>query len=399
MLKNLNWISVCLWNILFAAALFLMADFVYSYRLNKFLSPEFEQQFRVSHPIYHHSLKENFQGAGFWGNTSYEICTDKFAFKFDCKDDPDRSPDFDVAFIGDSFTEAIGMEYQESFVGIFQQKFPELSVANLAVSSYSPTIYLEKVKAYLESGVTFKHVYVFIDISDLKDEAIFYSKDANGIVRHAGDRIVDSKNNGKQHNSSVKWSQKLKLFIGQNFRLFSFAYVQAKNFLFSSPEDISMAKVLEKERREAVFFNPEAQWTHKYSNDGLVGKEERTHFGSGGVEEAIKKTTQIMDELYVYLSQRNILLSVGVYPWPAQLKFDDLGSSRQVEIWKDFCSSRCVSFVNIFPIFQNLKKAHSVERLVEKYFISYDVHFNALGNELIADKLIESHLTVQKGTK
>ena len=49
-----------------------------------------------------------------------------------------------------------------------------LSVANLGVTSYSPNIYLSKMKYLLDNNFKFKHLIVFIDISDLYDDNTFY---------------------------------------------------------------------------------------------------------------------------------------------------------------------------------------------------------------------------------
>ena len=47
---------------------------------------------------------------------------------------------FEYLFIGDSFTEGVGLKFNETFVGIFKDN-SNSSVANLGVQSYSPIIY------------------------------------------------------------------------------------------------------------------------------------------------------------------------------------------------------------------------------------------------------------------
>ena len=80
---------------------------------------------------------------------------------------------FDLAFIGDSFTEGIGYPYEKTFVGIIEKE-SKLKIANIAVSSYSPIIYFFKTKELLNDGISFEHLIVFIDISDVQDEAEIY---------------------------------------------------------------------------------------------------------------------------------------------------------------------------------------------------------------------------------
>ena len=58
--------------------------------------------------------------------------------------------------------------------------------------------------------------------------------------------------------------------------------------------------------------------------------------------------------------QRNIPISVVVYPWPAQLAHDTV-DSRQVRIWRDWCEGKCKRFVTLFPAFFAIKDAMPAE--------------------------------------
>ena len=45
---------------------------------------------------------------------------------------------FDIAFIGDSFTEGVSLEYKNTFVGQISNYLSNYKIANLGVVSYSP---------------------------------------------------------------------------------------------------------------------------------------------------------------------------------------------------------------------------------------------------------------------
>ena len=141
------------------------------------LDPSTQLAERVSHDIYHHDLGKNiFKITQNWGELNYELCTNGFGFKSSCDNTIDNK-DFDIVFIGDSFTEGIGLDYEDTFVGLFADSYPELRVANMGVSSYSPSIYRSKIQYYLEKEkMIFDHVFIFIDISDIQDEAIKYER-------------------------------------------------------------------------------------------------------------------------------------------------------------------------------------------------------------------------------
>ena len=75
-----------------------------------------------------------------------------------------------IAFIGDSFTEGIGLPYENTFVGQFKIK-TDLDVVNLGVASYSPSIFLKKIKYLINNNIiSFDHLVVSIDLTDLEDD-------------------------------------------------------------------------------------------------------------------------------------------------------------------------------------------------------------------------------------
>ena len=94
-----------------------------------------------------------------------------------------------------------------------------------------------------------------------------------------------------------------------------------------------------------------------------------------------------MNELHNYLSNRNIPLSVAVYPIPGQI-LHDVENSKQVKIWREFCDDKCKKFINLFPIFFTEKSDLSNMGIIEKYYIKHDVHFNKHGNEKIFKELL-----------
>jgi hypothetical protein len=160
----MSWIKTLIIQLTSVVILFFGSDFVYT--------NYFRVALRIQHDIYHHSLLPSFDGVGYWGSIRYRECTDGNGFKSDCKNILTSQTSFDVAFIGDSFTEAVGMSYEDSFVGMFADTYPSINVANLGVSSYAPTVYRTKLQDFVERGYRFNHVIVFIDISDIQDESI-----------------------------------------------------------------------------------------------------------------------------------------------------------------------------------------------------------------------------------
>jgi hypothetical protein len=111
-------------------------------------------------------------------------------------------------------------------------------------------------------------------------------------------------------------------------------------------------------------------------------------YGTMGVEGGIAKAIAQMDKLHALLSEKHIGLSVSVYPWPQQLLYDK-EESRQVTIWREWCDKRCKRFLNHFPFLFAYKREHP--DFLRRLFFWGDLHYNSLGNEIIARDLIAQY--------
>jgi hypothetical protein len=107
----------------------------------------------------------------------------------------------------------------------------------------------------------------------------------------------------------------------------------------------------------------------------------------------------MMTRLWHLLADRNIPISVIVYPWPAQL-VHDTAESRQVRIWQNWCAGKCKRFVSAFPAFFAAKQQCSRMEpgcWYPKLFLFGDYHFNTEGNALIARAVIQSLEAIPPG--
>ncbi len=358
----MSWIKIFLIQLFSIVFLFFVLDYVYT---NYVRFKPIESTHVIRHDVYHHTLLPSFDGIIKFGNISYRMCTDGNGFRSDCKSVQNLKSNFDIAFIGDSFTEGIGMNYEDSFVGMFAASNRMLDIANLGVISYAPTVYRAKIQDYIARGYSFNHVIVFVDISDIQDESFYYT-DRNGIVHFRGEEYSQTV---KPIYPGYLWP--IRKFVVDNFFLFTNTVRLVKRFFF---------------KNKSMFNNPRSEWTYdNYSNA----------YGDLGVTGSINKAIHEMTLLYNFLRDRGIKLSVGVYPWPAQL--NEMAKSnneenQQVSIWQDFCINRCENFINVFPEYFRLIQESSVDNVYEKYFIPEDIHFNAEGNRLLAKLLLELKL-------
>lgn len=403
--------------------LFLLLDFFGgSWLLSKMKSTD---AFRTRHPIYHHTLKPNFDGLGYWGSWSYRVCTDGEGFKTQCESRPPVSKTFDVAFLGDSFTEGVGLPYEQTFVGMVAAQTPELKIANLGVVSYSPSIYLAKLKALYAKGYAFKHLIVLIDIGDVYDEANSYDLHDETVVVDKGEhyplsvaqqlrrrllqyfpltgeawflikKISDAKNNVRDSSvatrsqpeppalveaPAVEAVKPALLATPLNAELLNSAPAQPGRLSPPHPStNPNPEKPFLKNIYEGIYLKnyPKSEWTYN---------SQSTHYGAEGVTGTLAKLEKQMQVLYDLARSNGTKLSVGVYPWPGQIKYDVV-ESQQVKIWREFCQTRCEHFYNMFPAFFDLAQQQGQEAFVYQYYFQGDVHFNERGNEVIARTLL-----------
>lgn len=310
---------------------------------------------RVQHPIYHHSLSPGLCTWEKWGGSRYRICTNSLGYRDAEPREVGREPARPrVLFIGDSFTEGVGMPWENTFAGLFAARHPEIEVLNAGVVSYAHSVYLAKVRALLEEGYRVDHVVVFLDISDIRDEARYDIGDGDAVIR------VD------QPRASA-WEMRVENFGKANFKALS----NVTDFIDDLFSDSGLAPGILSAYCGAWTF---ADW------EGL-----RPHYPPLGVAKAIDQARDRMDRLHDLLRVKGIKLSLAVYPWPGQMAFDQ-ADSLQVRLWKDWCQGRCAHFVDGFASFFAYRDAHPADWLRDLY-IDGDVHFNELGNRLLADRL------------
>ena len=138
-----------------------------------------DRSYIIADPIYHHKLQSHFQGLVGWGYLSYRFCTDVNGFRTSCNEIilPSKlsSPvnKFDIGIIGDSFTEGVGDIYEKSFVSLIASNLKDKKIANLAVQSYSPSIYYAKINSLLSKGYKFDEIIVFLDLGNIVEDILW----------------------------------------------------------------------------------------------------------------------------------------------------------------------------------------------------------------------------------
>jgi len=368
--------GVIMVNVALAAGLLVLAELVlhrvYDWK-NPFLDNG-ETRLRVRHPVFTHTLRAKFGGYDKWGPANSRVVTNSLGFKdASTRDVPLVADRRRVVFIGDSFTEGVGVAYEKTFVGRFAQAFPQLDVLNAGVSTYAPSAYFAKLKYYLDAGLKFDEAIVYIDISDIQDEAIIYRHDSSGLLElgvFASDPVACMPQPAQLVVAPARSWLAEQSFVAEFVSKALYARrVEAANARASLDDFMSSGRVYSRDwGRGSWTYDAQAQC-----------------FGPRGVAGAIETAKAQMDRLYELLSSKGIALSVGVYPWPQQLLYD-VENSRQAQIWRDWCAGKCRRFFDHFPAFFRYEREHP--DFLRELFIWADNHFNENGHRLLAEDLV-----------
>lgn len=348
---------------LYCLGLFLLFDFAWS-SLTR--GEEAQRPARVADPFYDHGFSARFDGHDVWGEIRYPLITNSLGFKdASTRDVPPKSASRRVLIIGDSFAEAIGMRFEDSFAGLLQragqQRGDKVEFLNAGVASYSPSIYYRKVKYLIESGLHFDEVLLFSDASDVTDEATsYFCIDDDPQYRS----YCQSAEGSMQPDARPKKSD----FFIDRFVVTNRVRISVKRWIQS---------LLGNRKRALSTDRARIGWS-------IPGFDVMNETRPLGAEGGVRRSLQNMGKLADLLASRNIPLSIVVYPWAQQIAQGDR-DSRQVGLWRDFCKGRCKSFINLFPAF--FAAAEADRNWYERLYIVGDDHFSAEGNAMVAREL------------
>ena len=333
----------------------------------------------IPHKVFHHHLlpnKSTTQGGDI--HPSIKIYTNSLGFKDFANREIDLKNKNRIIFIGDSFIEGVLLEFKFTVPGLAYNYFANkgIEVLNAGVSSYSPSIYYNKIKFFIEQGLEFSHLVVFIDISDIEDEAVYYVIEEETLyVKSASkEEIVLPKEIGLK--------DEIKKFLYDNF-IISYKLIKFIDDRFIKP--IYWGYFISPSNTKTNEFIEHIS-SKKYKRDKwTIDEDIRKEYNQG-----IYKSIQYMTLLKDLLDKNKIKLTIVVYPWPTQIYHQDL-NSIQVEIWKEFSEKNNNQFINLFPAFINEdnKNLNIYEKILLD-FIPFDVHWNQNGSKKIFENFIKN---------
>jgi lysophospholipase L1-like esterase len=328
----------------------------------KVFRPQFyrpQSVFRVQDDVYHHGFKPMTSvDLEYWGPlaASYRINSLGFRDKA-VREVPLASDRRRIVFIGDSFTEGIGVPYEKTFVGLIDETLASrgIEVLNAGAASYTPIIYYRRVRHLLEDvGLRFDELFVCIDIGDIQDEVTYKLDEGDNVVFRQQRWALETDANWRFGKPRFLTSARLHGLLRKHTLVASTLYEATLAALSSGP-------------RRAAAWTLDPQVFEEYGREGVPRAEAN------------------MGRLADLLARHRVRLTVVVYPWPDQILARD-AESRQVRVWREWAKAHGAGFIDAFPAFL----AGEPEEIVRREFIRGDIHWNERGHRRIADAVLHS---------
>jgi lysophospholipase L1-like esterase len=305
---------------------------------------------------YHHALKPNLSIEARWGPARYPMRTDSLGMRIsDRGAAPAANAKYRILFLGDSFTEGIGVPDGQTFVALIRKRIRQadrsIEVFNGGVASHSPLLYFLHLQDLIERhGAHFNEVVVFIDVSDVQDE-----------TRYEG---------FKPGRFTLGYALRcIKEFLDQHSLI-------GHTLLNGVP---ALQPVFDEMRfwvRRASAAEAEVSTRDYYAmRDAWIDND--AYYWSWGAR-GVALCRRNLERLAKYAQSKGMAVSFAIYPWPRFARHPD---NRARQVFAAMAAEEKWTLVDLYPDFAALPDP-------ERLYVAGDVHWNAAGNRFVADAWI-----------
>jgi len=264
-----------------------------------------------------------------------------------------------VFIFGDSFTFGVGLEFEDTFTGIFENQIKNFDFYNFAVGSYSPTVHLFNLETQIQLKNYPSKIILLLDMTDVHDEAVRWKVDLGKPIL-SNTAVYDNFNKKEKFfHKNFKVSRSFLHIVNYQLRIY-----KSKN----NPDNLNKIKT-----------SLQAGFTYKNLDE--LGNHYQGDIFIRGLEKIREKIFLISN-----IAKRiNSEFYLVIYPYGETILFGQDSFN-----WENFaegvCQNEICKLINTFNTFINYKK-NNKNWYSDLFFIN-DEHFNVGGNKLIANELI-----------
>jgi hypothetical protein len=331
-----------------------------------------------------YSLKENYRGVETFGNIRFDVMTDGNGFRVG----ESNHSEYEVLFLGDSFMHGVGVRYEETIPGIFEN-ITSIPALNGGVASYSPLAYMFQYKKALYGRLLKpEHIVIIgIDISDIQDEAAIWKAGTEHPIKRKTDKTGQeySQQQVLDDDSSNAWKQ-FKITVAKKLPLTYRTYALFRQLLIDKSLDT------ENPKSNSLTYNVPssivglARSSPSWVDWEYLNSKSLDAFLPLGVEGGLSQIEKSVSEIAKLAKKNGGQIVLFTYPWPAQI----FHISDEKFAFNGWVSGLCrrIECLDYIPVYESVTAvALSDPTWYRKFYILGDVHFNALGNRFIAQEI------------
>ena len=259
---------------------------------------------RTGHYYYHHGFKTRAKIKEGWF-PYYEYTTNSIGCKASSKKRVKKNAKKRrVVFIGDSFTEGIGVLHENTFVGHIETHYPEMEILNGGVASYSPKLDYLKAKYFLEAlKLKIDKIIVYTGPDDIYDEFVYCPV-----------RFHEVRNFQRKHRRDANTDIRS----------------------VSVPDSLICTNdIIQTDLRGS---ESTTQYMLSYASDEEVFQK----WGRDGG----KLATMHMKLLHDLCLKHDVDLAIAIYTWPQLMKKDIHLDNNYTRLWRDFASNHDITLID-----------------------------------------------------
>lgn len=340
-----------------------------------------------------------------WGPAVFPVYTNSLGWRDarpDHRVEKDPGPQTRVVFLGDSFTEGVGLAYERSIPGVAESLVnaggDRFEVLNGGRNSYSPLLEYQRLRRFFAAGYQADCVVLLPDVSDPVDELLYGARYELGPggepLRFREARYGPLLREVYNHSALARGLRRLQTGFAEGFREDGTPGPPPAPFIPPGPEALSTARFL---------ALPQSSQMALRGNWGLHPPSL-----AGWADEGLKSMLANVGRIHRLTAERSIPLIVVAYPWPTMLytredpdyygilrrRFPEPFHNREAVFGRrpgpavssyeaglrDFCHRNSIPFLDLVPEIQ-------AQPRWDKLYISGDVHFNERGARLAGERI------------
>lgn len=378
----MNFLSL-LKKFIIVLSIYLALDIVFFYFLPIELKSKLynNRAHRIKSFYYHHDLRAMASFYDHWGYEKYQIFTNDLGFK----DKTNRKINFkdrNILFIGDSFTEGVGIKYEDTFVGLIESKLKKrndnIEILNAGVQSYSTSIYLSKIHYLLNiKNLPITDIVVVVSGGDIFDDSHKYLEvDDNFILDHIDHKnkiVINLINFFKSNTLIYQIISRItppKVIPG----LIKSLFIKKTSLDYSAKEN-ELLKISNDEISKMSFL-----YLKDYNY--LFSKDEFEKWGKNAIDKSINN----LREIAKITEKKNINLNI-FYLYEPVIILREPNIDVLSYIQKSFknLEKNGISFFELNDYYKDFENKY---KIYKNLFFINDIHLNKKGNKLVSEEIL-----------